>query len=46
MDMVSCLSVLIGGMSYFSIRLEFTLFYAIVLGLSLYLSVQGKKGWE
>lgn len=43
-DLVSCLSVLMGGMSYFSIRLEFTLFYAIVLGLSLYLSVQGKKG--
>lgn len=45
-DMVSCLSVLIGGMSYFSIRLEFTLLYAMVLGLSLYLSAQGKKGEE
>lgn len=43
-DVVSCLSVLIGGMSFFSIRLEFTLFYVMVLGLSLYLSASGKKG--
>lgn len=42
-DMVSCLSVLIGGMSYFSIRLEFTLFYMMVLGLSLFLIMSGKK---
>ncbi|MBD5531541.1 MAG: hypothetical protein HDQ98_04955 [Lachnospiraceae bacterium] len=43
-DVISCLSVLIGGMSYFSIRLEFTLFYVMVLGLGLYLSASGKKG--
>lgn len=42
-DMVSCLSVLIGGMSYFSVRLECTIFYMILLGLSLYLSVFGKR---
>ncbi len=42
-DVVSCLSVLIGGMSFFSIRLEFTLFYVMVLGLGLYLSASCKK---
>lgn len=47
-DVVSCLSVLAGGMSYFSIRLIFTLLYMMVLGLSLFLSVyRGKnnKQW-
>lgn len=43
-DLVSCLSVGIGGLSYFSIRLQFTLLYMIVWGLSLYLCVSRAKG--
>ena len=43
-DLVSCLSVVIGGLSYFSNRLEFTLLYMIVWGLSLYLCVSRTKG--
>lgn len=43
-DLISCLSVLVGGLSYFSCRLQFTLWYMILLGLSLWLSVAGKKG--
>lgn len=42
-DAVSCLSVLAGGMSYFSIRLIFTLLYMMVLGLSLFLSAYRSK---
>ncbi len=45
-DAVGFLSVLAGGMSYFSIRLEFALFYTIVLGLTLYLSLGRGKGRE
>lgn len=45
-DGLSCLSVLIGGMSYFSIRLTITLCYVIILGLSLYLSIRRNVGRE
>lgn len=48
-DAVTCFSVLIGGMSYFSRRLEFTIIYVIILGLSLWLSVskvEQKKRWS
>ena len=43
LDFTSCLSVMIGGMSYLSVRLEFALLYMMVLGLSLYLSVSEEK---
>ncbi|MCM1182303.1 MAG: hypothetical protein NC337_02895 [Roseburia sp.] len=43
-DLISCLSVMIGEMSYFSIRLDFTLLYMLVLCFSLYLSIpDGRK---
>ena len=46
-DAIGCLPVLIGGMSFFACRLKFALFYIIILGLSLWLSVSksenGKK---
>lgn len=43
-DSVMCLSGLIGGMSYFARRLASALFYTIVLGLSLFLSLTQKNG--
>lgn len=48
-DAAACLSVLIGGMSYFSRRLEFVLLYTIILGLSLWISVSNfeqRKRWS
>lgn len=41
-DAITFFSVSIGGMSYFSLRLDFTLCYMIILGLSLYLSIAGR----
>lgn len=47
-DLAGCVSVMIGGMSFLSRRLEFTLLYTMILGASLWLSVSGRaqgKRW-
>lgn len=43
-DAIMYVSVLLGGMSYFSQRLAITLRYGIILALSLCLSLTQKKG--
>lgn len=45
-DAIMYVSVLLGGMSYFSQRLAITLRYGIILALSLCLSLTQKKGKE
>ncbi|MCM1103038.1 MAG: hypothetical protein NC409_02935 [Clostridium sp.] len=43
-DGIMCLSVLVGGMSYFASRLASAMTYTVILGLSLYLSLTQKRG--
>ena len=48
-DAINCFSVCIGGMSFFSVRLEFTLLYMMILGFSLWLAVskgERRKRWS
>ncbi len=45
-DGITYLSVLIGGMSYFSTRLMFTLFYMIEMSLTLYLCLRQEKSYN
>lgn len=39
-EFVACISTLIGGMSYFSVRLHFTIMQVIVLSCTMYLSLK------
>lgn len=43
LDAITYFSVRIGGMSYFSLRIYFTICYVIILALSLFLSISKKK---